>query len=71
MGFGVKEPKTHIGEHVPGTSLIYEQDGGGGIENATRANLKRGRGKRDADVILVPQPSESPNDPLVSEMNTH
>ncbi|CZR56389.1 related to transporter protein HOL1 [Phialocephala subalpina] len=63
MGFGVREPKTHAGERVPGTSLIYEQ-GGSDVENAARANLKRGRGKRDADIILVPQPSDSPNDPL-------
>ncbi|KAE8446563.1 hypothetical protein EG329_011895 [Mollisiaceae sp. DMI_Dod_QoI] len=62
MGFGVREPRTISGEHVPGTSLIYGIEGDD-VETAAQANLKRGRGK-NADIILVPQPSDSPNDPL-------
>jgi hypothetical protein len=64
MGFGVKEAKTSSGEHVPGTALIYDQNGDN-VELALQANLKHGQGKQ-SDIILVPQPSDSPNDPLVS-----
>ncbi|KAF2850980.1 MFS transporter-like protein [Plenodomus tracheiphilus IPT5] len=60
MGFlGVLEDK-HLA-HVPGTVTINEEQN----EQAVVASsaLKRGTGK-DANVILVPQPSEDPNDPL-------
>ena len=63
MGFGVKEPKIVSGEHVPGTSLLVDI-GGGHVELADHSNLKHARGK-NSDIILVPQPSDSPNDPLV------
>lgn len=58
MGLGVLEPKS--GEKVPGTVHV---------ERLTReqreltANLKHGTGK-DEHIVLVPQPSDSPNDPL-------
>lgn len=64
MGFGVLEPKVTIGEHVPGTALIYDDGRGTEEEIAVQAALKRDGGK-NSDVILVPQPSDSPNDPLV------
>ncbi len=64
MGFGVLEAKTASGEHVPGTSTIYN-DEADGEELVIQSHLKHGRGS-DKDVILVPQPSDSPNDPLVS-----
>lgn len=64
MGFGVKEPQTASGEHVPGTALIYGGNGDN-VELAVQANLKRAPGK-NFDIILVPQPSDSPNDPLVT-----
>ena len=56
MGFGVLE---HTGslEHVPGTALLQDA-----IPSET-AHLKKGKGD-DADVVLIPQPSSSPNDPL-------
>jgi hypothetical protein len=63
MGFGVKEPKAVAGEHVPGTALIYGGTGDN-AEFALQSNLKHARGK-NSDIILVPQPSDSPNDPLV------
>jgi hypothetical protein len=64
MGFGVKEPKIVSCEHVPGTSLLVDI-GGGNVELADDSNLKHARGK-NSDIILVPQPSGSPNDPLLS-----
>jgi hypothetical protein len=65
MGFGVKEPKTVFGEHVPGTSLLVDI-GNGNVELADHSTLKHAPGK-NSDIILVPQPSDSPNDPLVSD----
>jgi hypothetical protein len=63
MGFGVKEPNIISGEHVPGTALIYGGNGDN-VELAVQAHLKHAPGK-NSDIILVPQPSDSPNDPLV------
>jgi hypothetical protein len=63
MGFGVKEAATTSGDHVPGTALIYDGNGDN-VELAIQSNLKHARGK-NSDIILVPQPSDSPNDPLV------
>ncbi|KUJ17693.1 MFS general substrate transporter [Mollisia scopiformis] len=62
MGFGVREPRTTSGEHVPRTALIYGAESSD-VESVPRTSLKRGTGK-NADIILVPQPSDSPNDPL-------
>lgn len=51
MLFGILQPKTV--HKVPGTVHLYED------ANAPTDNLKR-----HGDIILVPQPSDSPNDPL-------
>ncbi|KAL0575809.1 hypothetical protein V5O48_006163 [Marasmius crinis-equi] len=63
MGFGILDDK-HL-EKVPGTSLLTDRGFVHGhqvdLQNAT--NLKRGTG-RFAHVILVPQPSDDPKDPL-------
>ncbi|KAL6710782.1 hypothetical protein ACN47E_007839 [Coniothyrium glycines] len=60
MGFlGILEDK-HL-SHVPATVILSEQENQPS-EAATSA-LKRGSGK-DVDIILIPQPSEDPNDPL-------
>ncbi|KAH8810615.1 major facilitator superfamily domain-containing protein [Xylogone sp. PMI_703] len=58
MGLWVLEPRSN--ERVPGTVHIGRE-----TEEQARltANLKRGTG-RHAGLVLVPQPSESPNDPL-------
>ncbi|KAF1851655.1 MFS general substrate transporter [Cucurbitaria berberidis CBS 394.84] len=59
MGFlNVLEDK-HL-THVPATVILNEQDH---QHTEETAGLKRGSGK-DADIILIPQPSEDPNDPL-------
>lgn len=59
MGWWILEPKS--GEPVPGTVHLEEHDVNGVVDN-TR-NLKRGTG-RHANLVLAPQPSDSPNDPL-------
>jgi hypothetical protein len=64
MGFGVKEPKTVSGEHVPGTATLYDLRGDAVEQGISRASFKRD--PKNPDIILVPQPSGSPNDPLVS-----
>jgi hypothetical protein len=47
-------------EHVPGTVFLNEK----GVEAVTNtAGLKHGTGE-DAHIVLAPQPSEDPNDPL-------
>ncbi|KAK1809012.1 hypothetical protein LTR12_016630 [Friedmanniomyces endolithicus] len=58
MGLGVLED-TKL-DHVPGTVLL--NDHAAHTEDITGA-LKHGRG-RDAEIVLSPQPSEDPNDPL-------
>ncbi|CAK7235857.1 hypothetical protein SCUCBS95973_009409 [Sporothrix curviconia] len=59
MGLGVLEPKDRTKE-VPGTVQLEGEDEA--TLQAT-ANLKHGTG-RHKDVVLAPQPSNSPNDPL-------
>lgn len=61
MAFGILEPKDSSA-HVPGTTLldVHEQ-----VAADNSRVLKKGKG-RNSHVVLVPQPSEDPNDPLVS-----
>ena len=58
MGLGVLED--HKISHVPGTVLLDEV---AGHSESQTTNLKHGTGK-NAHIILAPQPSEDPNDPL-------
>ncbi|CAG8313521.1 unnamed protein product [Penicillium nalgiovense] len=61
MGLGVLEDKKLA--HVPGTSDIYEQDSDAGEQTPGASGLKCDwSGKQP--IILVPQPSDDPNDPL-------
>ena len=59
MALGILEPKV---EHVPGTVFVYESERRQAelLENAQ--HLKKDKNGR---TILVPQPSNDPNDPLV------
>ncbi|KAK9478987.1 major facilitator superfamily domain-containing protein [Lipomyces japonicus] len=58
MPFGILEPKGV--SRVPGTVHLFENDEiTAGHDHQDLSNLKR-----DGDIILVPQPSDSPNDPL-------
>ncbi|KAJ5152553.1 uncharacterized protein N7482_009031 [Penicillium canariense] len=56
MGFGILEANRGLA-HVPGTVLLED------MEPLTTAHLKKGSGK-NATVVLTPQPSNNPNDPL-------
>lgn len=63
MGLGIKEPQRSRGGLVPGTSVLIEtSDGNNGV------TTKHGAGNY-SDLILVPQPSDSPNDPLVCSLS--
>lgn len=57
MGLGVLEDNKL--PHVPGTVLLDEIS----ANTQETVNLKHGTGK-DEHIILAPQPSEDPNDPL-------
>jgi hypothetical protein len=59
MAFGILEPRTSH-DNVPGTSYldVHEE---ASVDNAQF--LKKGTG-RNAHVVLIPQPSDDPNDPL-------
>jgi hypothetical protein len=56
-GFGILEDFKL--EHVPGTALLNDES-----QPTHAAGLKHGTGKY-SHIVLVPQPSEDPNDPLV------
>ncbi|KAI1383758.1 MFS general substrate transporter [Hypoxylon trugodes] len=56
MGIGVLEDR-HL-DRPPGTSKLGEEQGSS-FDSASTGDLKK-----DGDIILVPQPSNSPNDPL-------
>ena len=62
MPFGIKECNKL--EAVPGTSFMSDQgDVAPEYSHIPRDQLKHGRG-RNSNIMLVPQPSDSPNDPL-------
>lgn len=62
VGLGVLQPK--FLEQVPGTATLLEGSAThGGVEAQETARLKHGKGK-DSNIVLVPQPSDSPRDPL-------
>ncbi|KAK3069290.1 hypothetical protein LTR53_012487 [Teratosphaeriaceae sp. CCFEE 6253] len=64
MGLGVLED-SHL-EHVPGTAVlsdVLDANSHHHHGNLDTSLLKHGTG-RNSDIILVPQPSRSPNDPL-------
>ena len=58
MGLWVLEPKTD--QKVPGTVYVERENE---VSRAKTAHLKVGTGRHEG-IILVPQPSDSPNDPL-------
>ncbi|KAL2837822.1 major facilitator superfamily domain-containing protein [Aspergillus pseudodeflectus] len=60
MGLGVLEDRSGL-HRVPGTVTLAEIEQSSGTTAIGR--LKRGTGK-DKDIILIPQPSNDPNDPL-------
>lgn len=64
MGLGILDD-THL-EHVPGTSVFSDDANAAALrtyEGVDLNRLKHGTGK-NAHIVLVPQPSDDPNDPL-------
>jgi hypothetical protein len=62
MPLGILEP-AHT-EHVPGTVNVYEEAQRDAELLESAGHLKR---SKDGRRILVPQPTDDPNDPLVTE----
>lgn len=60
MALGILEPKNV--EHVAGTVYVHEQARRHAEQLYIDENLKR---DKTGKIILVPQPSDDPNDPLV------
>ncbi len=61
MGLGIKEPRGSRNTLVPGTSVLVEDCSHGDTTTKHAAG-------NNSDLTLVPQPSSSPNDPLVCAM---
>ena len=61
MGLGVLEPKD--GHHVAGTVMLDQSVGTTSEGLPADDGLRRGTG-RNAHIVLVPQPSDDPEDPL-------
>ncbi|EEH47968.2 uncharacterized protein PADG_04052 [Paracoccidioides brasiliensis Pb18] len=61
MGLGILEDSRH--EHVPGTSFILDDDSSMSAQLSPSPTLKYDR-SGPVPIILVPQPSDDPNDPL-------
>lgn len=59
MGLGIEEPSGPKTAFVPGTSILFD------VSNEIGSSSKHVSGE-EPDLILVPQPSSSPRDPLVS-----
>jgi hypothetical protein len=62
MALGILEPKTV--EAPPGTEYLVDNDQTAPEHQYEHSHLKHGKG----NIILIPQPSEDPNDPLVSHL---
>ena len=64
MGLGILDD--HNLEHVPGTALVLEGEQRREVErNAVSGGLKY---DETGEILLVPQPSDDPNDPLVCRL---
>lgn len=62
MGLGILEDR-HL-EHVPGSVLVLDDGTKRQVaQDAVRSHLKY---DKTGKILLVPQPSDDPNDPLVS-----
>lgn len=62
MGLWIYEPKPS--RHVPGTAKLYDEQPTSESPPLDGRGLKHVTGK-ESNMLLVPQPSNSPNDPLV------
>jgi hypothetical protein len=66
MGLGILEDRKL--EHVPGTALVLDSDRRREVEQdaAQSYSLKY---DKTGKILLVPQPSDDPNDPLVCSIH--
>ncbi|KAL5450449.1 hypothetical protein PMIN07_008817 [Paraphaeosphaeria minitans] len=62
MALGIIEPKTSA--QLPGTEYLVDTAQTSGEHQYEHAHFKHGKGKKQ-DIVLVPQPSVDPNDPLL------
>lgn len=63
MGLGVLQDR-HLGDQTPGTAFVLDGDRKReAVQDAARSSLKY---DKTGKILLVPQPSDDPNDPLVS-----
>jgi hypothetical protein len=65
MGLGILSD--HALEHVPGTAQVFESSQRKELERNAGSRIGRSDLKYDktGKILLVPQPSDDPNDPLV------
>ncbi len=61
MGLGIKEPRGSQHAVVPGTSVLFDH-------YTHKTTTTKHASGHNSDLLLVPQPSDSPNDPLVRTM---
>ncbi|ORY90710.1 serine/threonine kinase 16 [Leucosporidium creatinivorum] len=62
MAFGILEDRHYPDGNVPGTALLDDHEHTG-VRDEVVDGLKKGSG-RYSHIVLVPQPSDDPNDPL-------
>jgi hypothetical protein len=69
MGLGILSD--HALEHVPGTAQVFEGEQRREVERNAGSTIGRSGLKYDVTgkILLVPQPSDDPNDPLVRPFN--
>jgi hypothetical protein len=60
MPWGILEDRSGLG-HVPGTALLEQESSSEGVHYLEHLKKTVHRGET---IILVPQPSDDPNDPL-------
>jgi len=63
MALGILEPRV---EHVPGTVYVYETEQ---RHTELLENAQHLKTDTKGQTILIPQPSDDPNDPLVSALS--
>ncbi|BGP45117.1 hypothetical protein JCM10450v2_000934 [Rhodotorula kratochvilovae] len=63
MAWGILEDKHYPDGNVPGTALLDDKNADAQFDPNVVDALKKGTG-RNSHVVLVPQPSDDPNDPL-------
>lgn len=69
MGLGILSD--HALERVPGTAQVFEGEQRRELERNAASRIGRPDLKYDktGKILLVPQPSDDPNDPLVCPLN--